>query len=197
MPIGVSPGSDLDGVGLLPLPPVLRPHQIAYAHTHPDSEEWVTVLGGNGQARFGTEEPLSLNPGMIVGRAERHPHGFLSGPEPRTFADQLHLPIAGGLTAHELALARSTNLPLDLASNVLDSALGLVYGIPSLENSDYFVAFRTALLADPATLFALPSACLAVPAIKQLPARSTVSPVFSIAQTVRLSESSRADAAPT
>ena len=82
MPIGVSPGSDLDGVGLLPLPPVLRPHQIAYAHTHPDSEEWVTVLGGNGQARFGTEEPLSLNPGMIVGRAERHPHGFLSGPEP-------------------------------------------------------------------------------------------------------------------
>ena len=40
------------------------------------------VLGGNGQARFGTEEPLSLNPGMIVGRAERHPHGFLSGPSP-------------------------------------------------------------------------------------------------------------------
>jgi hypothetical protein len=40
------------------------------------------VLGGNGQARFGTEEPLSLNPGVIVGRAERHPHGFLSGPEP-------------------------------------------------------------------------------------------------------------------
>lgn len=58
------------------------PHQIAYAHTHPDSEEWVTVLGGNGHARFGTEEPLSLNPGMIIGRAERHPHGFLSGPEP-------------------------------------------------------------------------------------------------------------------
>ena len=30
------------------------PHQIAYAHTHPDSEEWITVLGGNGEARFGT-----------------------------------------------------------------------------------------------------------------------------------------------
>ena len=58
------------------------PHQIAYAHTHPDSEEWITVLGGIGEARFGTEVPLSLRPGMVIGRAERHPHGFVSGPEP-------------------------------------------------------------------------------------------------------------------
>jgi quercetin dioxygenase-like cupin family protein len=58
------------------------PQQTAYAHTHPDSEEWVTVLGGYGEARFGTEVPLSLSPGMVIGRAERHPHGFVSGPEP-------------------------------------------------------------------------------------------------------------------
>lgn len=56
------------------------PRQIAYAHTHPDSEEW--VLGGSGDAHFGTEERLPLRPGMVVGRAERHPHGFLAGPEP-------------------------------------------------------------------------------------------------------------------
>ena len=58
------------------------PHQIAYAHTHPDSEEWVVVLGGSGHAGLGKEEPLSLDPGMVLGRAERHPHGFLSGPGP-------------------------------------------------------------------------------------------------------------------
>jgi quercetin dioxygenase-like cupin family protein len=58
------------------------PRQIAYAHTHPDSEEWVTVLGGKGEARFGTAGPLSIGPGMVIGRAGHHPHGFLSGPEP-------------------------------------------------------------------------------------------------------------------
>ena len=58
------------------------PLQIAYAHTHPDSEEWMVVLGGSGEAHFGTDGPLPLRPGMVVGRAERHPHGFLAGPEP-------------------------------------------------------------------------------------------------------------------
>ena len=57
------------------------PDQIAYAHTHPDSEEWVVILGGGGEARFGTQERLPLRPGMVVGRGERHPHGFLAGPE--------------------------------------------------------------------------------------------------------------------
>jgi quercetin dioxygenase-like cupin family protein len=58
------------------------PHQTAYRHTHPDSEEWVTVLGGKGEALLGTGVPLSLSPGMVIRRAERHPHGFVSGPEP-------------------------------------------------------------------------------------------------------------------
>lgn len=76
--------------------------QIAYAHTHPDSEEWVMVLGGTGEARFGTEEPLPLSPGMVVGRAERHPHGFLSGPEPMYLLSiQLPRPAEGATTWDE------------------------------------------------------------------------------------------------
>ena len=54
------------------------PHQIAYAHTHPDSEEWVVVLRGDGQALV-AESPVALGPGLIIGRAAAHPHGFLSG----------------------------------------------------------------------------------------------------------------------
>jgi mannose-6-phosphate isomerase-like protein (cupin superfamily) len=57
------------------------PNQVAYAHTHPDSEEWVMVLGGTGQAKFGPT-PVPLGPGVVVGRGAAHPHGFLSGPEP-------------------------------------------------------------------------------------------------------------------
>ena len=57
-------------------------HQTASAHTHPDSEEWITVLGGNGEALLGTEVPPSLSPGMVIGRAERHAHGFVPGPDP-------------------------------------------------------------------------------------------------------------------
>jgi hypothetical protein len=56
------------------------PNQIAYAHTHPDSEEWVIVLAGGGQALV-AESPVSLAPGLIIGRAAAHPHGFLSGDE--------------------------------------------------------------------------------------------------------------------
>jgi quercetin dioxygenase-like cupin family protein len=79
------------------------PDQIAYAHTHPDSEEWITVLGGNGEARFGTEVPLSLRPGMVIGRAERHPHGFVSGPEPLYLLSmQLPRPAEGATSWDEL-----------------------------------------------------------------------------------------------
>jgi hypothetical protein len=75
------------------------PHQIAYAHTHPDSEEWVTVFGGNGQARFGMEKPLSLNPGIMVAGAERQPLGFLSGPEPMSPALDAAPAPCGGATS--------------------------------------------------------------------------------------------------
>ena len=57
------------------------PRQTAYAHTHADSEEWVVVLGGTGEARFGGT-PLPLRPGVVLGRGATHPHGFGSGSEP-------------------------------------------------------------------------------------------------------------------
>lgn len=57
----------------------LGPNQIAFAHTHPDSEEWTVVLTGRGEARI--HGPVPLEPGSIVGRAAAHPHGFRSGPE--------------------------------------------------------------------------------------------------------------------
>lgn len=56
------------------------PSQIAYAHTHPDSEEWVIVLRGTGRALV-AENPVVLGPGTIIGRAAAHPHGFESGNE--------------------------------------------------------------------------------------------------------------------
>jgi hypothetical protein len=48
------------------------PNQIAYAHTHPDSEEWVVVLRGGGQALV-AESPVPLGPGLIIGRAALGP----------------------------------------------------------------------------------------------------------------------------
>ena len=78
------------------------PRQIAYAHTHPDSEEWVVVLGGNGHAAFGTQEPIVLAPGMVLGRAERHPHGFLAGPDPMYLLSiQLPRPAVGATSWDE------------------------------------------------------------------------------------------------
>lgn len=56
----------------------LGPDQIAYAHTHPDSEEWSIVLRGSGQARIHGAVPLQ--PGSILGRAAAYPHGFQAGP---------------------------------------------------------------------------------------------------------------------
>ncbi len=53
-------------------------NQIAYAHTHPDSEEWVVAVKGGGEA-FVADTPLSLAQALMIGRAAAHPHGFLSG----------------------------------------------------------------------------------------------------------------------
>jgi mannose-6-phosphate isomerase-like protein (cupin superfamily) len=58
----------------------LGPNQIAYAHTHPDSEEWTVVLSGAGEARIHGAVPLQ--PGSVLGRAAAYPHGFRAGAEP-------------------------------------------------------------------------------------------------------------------
>jgi mannose-6-phosphate isomerase-like protein (cupin superfamily) len=55
------------------------PNQTAFAHTHPDSEEWVVILKGSGEALF-ADTPVPLFSGVVVGRGATHPHGFLSGP---------------------------------------------------------------------------------------------------------------------
>jgi quercetin dioxygenase-like cupin family protein len=54
------------------------PDQVAFAHTHPDSEEWVIVLKGGGRALL-AENPIPLDSGVMIGRAAAHPHGFVSG----------------------------------------------------------------------------------------------------------------------
>ena len=74
------------------------PNQVAYAHTHPDSEEWSVVLSGTGRA-FLSDEPVPLSPGVVVGRAARHPHGFVSGEEGlRLLSIQLPRPKEGATT---------------------------------------------------------------------------------------------------
>ena len=57
------------------------PNQVAYAHTHPDSEEWVVVIGGSGLAML-SERPVAMSQGQIIGRAAANPHGFRSADEP-------------------------------------------------------------------------------------------------------------------
>lgn len=57
------------------------PDQVAYAHTHPDSEEWVVALAGSGQAYL-SDVPVPLEPGVVIGRAAANPHGFHSGEGP-------------------------------------------------------------------------------------------------------------------
>ena len=69
------------------------PDQIAYAHTHPDSEEWVVVLEGSGRALFG-DSPVELTPGLVVGRGASYPHGFMSGVESLTLLS-IQLPRPG------------------------------------------------------------------------------------------------------
>ena len=74
------------------------PNQIAYAHTHPDSEEWVVAVKGGGQA-FVADTPLSLGQAMMIGRAAAHPHGFLSGNEGLVLLSiQLPRPAEGATT---------------------------------------------------------------------------------------------------
>lgn len=74
------------------------PNQIAYAHTHPDSEEWVVVLRGDGDALL-SEEPVPLSAGLIIGRAAAHPHGFTSRDGPlHLLSLQLPRPAEGATT---------------------------------------------------------------------------------------------------
>jgi quercetin dioxygenase-like cupin family protein len=88
------------------------PNQPAFAHTHPDSEEWTVVLSGTGRALL-AEEPVPLSPGVVVGRAAAHPHGFLSGPEPlRLLSIQLPRPKEGATNWDEPG---KTTDPIDCA----------------------------------------------------------------------------------
>jgi len=73
------------------------PNQVAFAHTHPDSEEWVVVLRGSGQALFGGN-PVPLSAGVVVGRGAAHPHGFLSGDSLHMLSIQLPRPSEGSTT---------------------------------------------------------------------------------------------------
>jgi hypothetical protein len=58
-------------------------NQPAFAHTHPDSEEWVVVLEGAGQALL-ADTPVPMDGSLVIGRATAHPHGFLAGDGPMT-----------------------------------------------------------------------------------------------------------------
>ena len=69
-------------------------NQPAYAHTHPDSEEWVVVLEGAGKALL-ADNPVPLDGSLVIGRATAHPHGFLSGDGPMTLLS-IQLPEAVG-----------------------------------------------------------------------------------------------------
>jgi len=73
------------------------PDQTAFAHTHPDSEEWVVVLRGSGKALFG-ETPVPLSSGMVVGRGAAHPHGFVSDEPMVLLSIQLPRPAEGATT---------------------------------------------------------------------------------------------------
>ena len=91
VPISQGPGfyMSLQGFG---------PNQVAFAHTHPDSEEWVVVLKGSGEALFG-HTPVPLGPGVVVGRGAAHPHGFVTHDEPMHLLSlQLPRPAEGTTT---------------------------------------------------------------------------------------------------
>ena len=75
--------------------------QPAFAHTHPDSEEWVVVLKGSGVALIG-EAPVPLQTGSVLGRGARHPHGFVSDDSLHLLSIQLPRP-AEGATAWDQA----------------------------------------------------------------------------------------------
>jgi|SRR5438093_5380420 len=86
------------------------PNQPAFAHTHPDSEEWVVVLKGSGQALF-SESPVELAPGVVVGRGAARPHGFVSAAEGlHMLTIQLPRPAVGATTWDE---AGTTTDPIE------------------------------------------------------------------------------------
>ncbi len=72
-------------------------NQPAFAHTHPDSEEWVVVLAGSGRALF-AEAPVELSAGVVVGRGAKHPHGFVSEESLHMLSVQLPRPAEGATT---------------------------------------------------------------------------------------------------
>jgi mannose-6-phosphate isomerase-like protein (cupin superfamily) len=77
------------------------PNQVAFAHTHPDSEEWVIVVRGSGEALLAAE-PVPLADGLVIGRAAAHPHGFRSGDGPlHLLSVQLPRPAEGATTWDE------------------------------------------------------------------------------------------------
>ena len=87
----------------------LAPHQIAFAHTHPDSEEWSVVLRGRGEAMI--HGAVLLEQGSILGRAAAYPHGFRSATQPLYLLSiQLPRPGEGSTTWDE---AGTTTDPID------------------------------------------------------------------------------------
>lgn len=78
----------------------LGPGQVAYAHTHPDSEEWSIVLRGDGEALIHDHVPLAE--GSMLGRAAAHPHGFRAGESGLLLLSiQLPRPAEGGTSWDE------------------------------------------------------------------------------------------------
>lgn len=72
-------------------------NQPAFAHTHPDSEEWVIVLKGGGKALL-AEAPIPLSTGMMIGRGAAHPHGFVSSHGLFLLSIQIPRPAEGATT---------------------------------------------------------------------------------------------------
>ena len=88
------------------------PEQVAFAHTHPDSEEWVIVLKGGGRALL-AENPIPLDSGVMIGRAAAHPHGFVSGGEGLFLLSvQIPRPLEGATTCDQPG---QTSDPIDCA----------------------------------------------------------------------------------
>ncbi len=78
----------------------LGPDQVAFAHTHPDSEEWTIVLDGSGEALI--RDRIAMEPGSILGRAAAYPHGFRADGKGLTMLSiQLPRPAEGGTTWDE------------------------------------------------------------------------------------------------
>jgi hypothetical protein len=86
-------------------------NQPAFAHTHPDSEEWVVVLKGGGQALL-AENPIPLSAGMMIGRGAAHPHGFVSSDGLFLLSIQIPRPAEGATTWDQPG---TTTDPIDCA----------------------------------------------------------------------------------